>query len=267
MAYDIKLISCDMDGTLFNDDKDFPEGFKEAMDELNKKNIPFIAASGRSYPKQEEIFNDYLDNMYFICDNGALIKHKKQTLYKNTIKLEEIKKIIEECKKIDNIFLVFCGVKGIWQLKTPSEFEKHISSYYKDHKIIEDFDEIDDEILKISICDLDGSANNSFKKLNPIFSSDYTVVVSGEVWMDIMKKGVNKGIALQIIQQKLSIKEEQTMSFGDYYNDIEMLQASKYSFVMENANDDMKQYGKYIAPSNNDNGVIKMINKYIFDKK
>ena len=42
-----------------------------------------------------------------------------------------------------------------------------------------------------------------------------------------------------------------------------MLENSEYSFVMENANDDMKQFGKYIAPSNNDDGVMKMIEKYV----
>ena len=49
------------------------------------------------------------------------------------------------------------------------------------------------------------------------------------------------------------------MSFGDFYNDVEMLQASHYSFVMENANEDMKQYGNFIARSNTENGVIKAI--------
>ncbi len=57
------------------------------------------------------------------------------------------------------------------------------------------------------------------------------------------------------------------MVFGDFYNDIEMLKEAHYSFVMENANDDMKQYGNFIAESNNDNGVIKAINEYVLKEE
>lgn len=53
------------------------------------------------------------------------------------------------------------------------------------------------------------------------------------------------------------------MAFGDFYNDVEMLQSAHYSFVMENANDDMKQYGNYIAKKNTENGVIKAIEEYV----
>ena len=55
------------------------------------------------------------------------------------------------------------------------------------------------------------------------------------------------------------------MVFGDFYNDISMLEKAKYSFVMENANDDMKRHGNYIADANYNNGVINAIEKYVFN--
>ena len=42
-----------------------------------------------------------------------------------------------------------------------------------------------------------------------------------------------------------------------------MLQSAHYSFVMENANEDMKQYGNFLAKSNKENGVIKAIYEYV----
>ena len=76
----------------------------------------------------------------------------------------------------------------------------------------------------------------------------------------------NKGYALEQIQKDENISFEETMVFGDFYNDIEMLQKAYYSFVMENANEDMKQYGNFIAKRNRENGVIQAINQYIFKK-
>ena len=78
-----------------------------------------------------------------------------------------------------------------------------------------------------------------------------------------MDKNVNKGAALEKIQKDENISYEETMVFGDFYNDIEMLGKAKFSFVMENANEDMKQYGNYIAKSNRDYGVIKAIEEYV----
>ena len=52
------------------------------------------------------------------------------------------------------------------------------------------------------------------------------------------------------------------MAFGDFYNDIEMLEKAYYSFVMSNANENMKKYGNFIAESNKNNGVIKAIESY-----
>ena len=78
-----------------------------------------------------------------------------------------------------------------------------------------------------------------------------------------MNKNVNKGAALEKIQKDENISYEETMVFGDFYNDIEMLGKAKFSFVMENANEDMKQYGNYIAKSNRDYGVIKAIEEYV----
>ena len=49
--------------------------------------------------------------------------------------------------------------------------------------------------------------------------------------------------------------------------DSQMLLQAKYSFVMENANEDMKPFGNFIAPSNDDDGVMRMIKKYVLDAR
>ena len=53
------------------------------------------------------------------------------------------------------------------------------------------------------------------------------------------------------------------MAFGDYFNDVELLQNAGCSFVMKNAHPDMRRYGKYTAESNNDEGVTKAIKQYV----
>ena len=53
------------------------------------------------------------------------------------------------------------------------------------------------------------------------------IAVSGFDCIDIVNKGVSKGNAIEILQKKWNIMPEETMTFGDNYNDIEMLQQAK----------------------------------------
>lgn len=53
------------------------------------------------------------------------------------------------------------------------------------------------------------------------------------------------------------------IAFGDGENDIGMLEACGYSYAMENANAKTKAVAKYEAPSNDENGVLKVLAKYL----
>ena len=64
--------------------------------------------------------------------------------------------------------------------------------------------------------------------------------------MDIMVPGVNKGKALAQVQQLLFVRPDETLAFGDYYNDVELLQQAGYGYVMKNAADGMKKHAKLI---------------------
>jgi len=88
-------------------------------------------------------------------------------------------------------------------------------------------------------------------------------VVSGEVWLDVMNKKSNKGVALQALMNKLDISSEEIIVFGDFMNDLEMLHLAKYSFAMENAHPNVKEVANFKAPSNDEDGVIQVIKQYL----
>ncbi|WP_416173829.1 HAD-IIB family hydrolase, partial [Clostridium perfringens] len=95
------------------------------------------------------------------------------------------------------------------------------------------------DILKVTICDFSASEFNSNNYYNE-YRDKLQVTVSGEIWLDITAKGVNKGVAINKIQDMLGISHKETMVFGDYLNDLEMMGSAYYSYAMENAHDDLK---------------------------
>ena len=69
----IKLIACDMDGTLLDEDGNLPEGTYDLILELAHAGIRFTAASGRRYDTLRSMFSPVADSMDFVASNGAQV--------------------------------------------------------------------------------------------------------------------------------------------------------------------------------------------------
>ena len=85
------------------------------------------------------------------------------------------------------------------------------------------------------------------------------VVVSGVHWLDVMNPSTSKGAGLRHIQEALGITPGQTMVFGDFLNDLEMMDEAEYSFAMHNAHPALRERARYVAPPNSQNGVVRTI--------
>lgn len=258
----IKLIVTDMDGTLLDENGHLPPGFTEVLDRLTAKNIKLVAASGRPYYTLQTNFGPIGRHLSFICENGALVVDNNNVIYESAIDKNLVDEVINSAKEIEGNVLVLCTANCAYIENCSEEHLTEIKKYYTIVKNVDDLRNVTEDIVKVTICNL----NNSLENLNTIFKPKFedrlNVVGSGEIWIDISNKGANKGTALKSLMETYNISREETMVLGDYYNDIEMLAQAEYSFVMENAPEDMKQYGKYIAASNVEHGVLRAIIEY-----
>ena len=66
--------------------------------------------------------------------------------------------------------------------------------------------------------------------------------------------------------ERWKIDADQIMAFGDSENDLEMLELAGYSFAMENGEEKVKRMAKYIAPSNNEAGVLQVLEQYLKER-
>lgn len=262
----IKLIAADMDGTLLDSQKRLPGELPQVLLQCKSRGIRFFAASGRSYTNLKSQFEGFGDNVSYICDNGAVVIEDDKLRFKSTIDRSFIPEIVEVCSKIEDTHIILCGFKGFYDLPLTDEgILKEVMEYYEYmHVTVDDLLGVDDDFFKIAVYDVRNSHENSAKVLNEHFSGRLELAVSGEHWVDIMETGVSKGKALEFLQKAYGISKRETMVFGDFDNDIEMLKFAEYSFVMANADDKIKKYGNHIAKSNDDNGVIKAIREYAF---
>ncbi len=91
----------------------------------------------------------------------------------------------------------------------------------------------------------------------------YIGTEANPVAIDAVKHGINKATGLKKLLAYFGLTGEDLIAFGDSGNDIPMLDFAKYSYAMENGMAIAKEHAKYLAPSNNDNGVLRVLNEYL----
>lgn len=256
----IKLIATDMDGTLLNDNGKINEKMYDLIYDLNHKDIKFAAASGRFYSQLSKNFQKVNTDMIFIAHNGALVKYnnKGETLYSNSIDKKEIDSVIKLKPELGEE--LFLAAENDAYIVNPSKGMLNEFIYAQVPVVIlKSYNEIKKPIYKITYYMANGVNQAIVDYLERYLDDKLEFVISGGKWVDIMNKGICKGKAIKILQEKFNINEKNTMVFGDYYNDLTMFKAAHHSYAMENAPEDVKIHAKFIAENNNEDGVYNVI--------
>jgi len=262
----IKLVATDMDGTLLNSRGEGSQSFFYLFDELRALGVTFVAASGRQYysiiHKLQAIKND----MIVIAENGALTMHKDQELQTTEIDRTTYLKLLDITKDLKDSQVILCGRKNAYLQEPIKEFSSMLDQFFGRYQIVDDLSQVDDQYLKIAIYNHHGAEKHLYPALKHL-EDQLKVKVSGEVWLDLSHSNANKGYALRNLQQNLNISPTETMVFGDYNNDLEMMGQAKYSFAMQNAHPAIKAVANYSTKTNNENGVEYILKKMIEAKK
>lgn len=259
----IKLIVTDMDGTLLNDKHEVSERFYQQFKKLKSKNVHFVAASGRQFQSIQDKLSQIKDQISIIGENGGIMQFGNET----KVLLELSKKDVAECvsvlRNVENCYIVLCGSKSAYIESKDEVFYKKLKKYYTIVERVDDLLSVDnDQFLKIAVFHFDSSEDFIYPSVKK-FEDQYQVIVSGQNWLDISHFKANKAYALKMIQKEMGLTPKETMVFGDFNNDIEMLKLADMSFAMANAHPNVKNTAKYITKSNNDNGVEEVLDKIL----
>lgn len=259
----IKLVAADMDGTLLNSRHELSADFYPVFYTMKAKGLLFSAASGRQYYNLLNKFAAIKDDIIFVAENGSYVVYKGEELLVQAMNPEITRQQIKVAMKIPDVYPILCGKKQAYVQHTNDQFIEHVKMYYDKYVVVEDLIQVtEDEFLKLALCDLAGSEENSYNYFRGE-QGHLQIKVSGKIWLDISHILANKGRAIEVLQNKFGIGFNETMVFGDFLNDVEMMRSAKYSYAMENAHPDVKRVAKFRAKSNDDNGVIEVLQEML----
>ena len=262
----VKMIVTDMDGTLLDDRSRLSEEFEGIFRKLQQKGILFVAASGRQYNSIFEKFGPMQTDIAIIAENGGYIKHAEEELGSIHLSKDSIVRMLPGLRMIRGANTVLCGKNSAYIERPEPRFLSVLGEYYTKYDVVESLSEvIHDNFYKVAIHHFESSEKFIYPEVRHL-EKELQVKVSGEKWVDISDQSANKGNAVELLQRKYGIGIEETMVFGDFNNDLEMLERGYFSFAMENAHENVKRKARFGTGSNNERGVERIL-KMLLDQR
>ena len=250
----ISLVVSDFDGTIIRPGMFAPtERFFQNVESLIAKGIPFVAASGRQYANLLRILSPLANKIDFIAENGCLVIHNGELIHKAVIPKDICKELITDLLSHKEAYFTVSGADTMYILGDDEWFVDMLQNKVKNNiTIINNFDEIDDDIIKISIHWTDGIPKEPEAWFHNKYDSRLAVANGGNGWLDFNPLGSSKGEALRVLSKRIGIPTSEMIAFGDNENDIAMLKEVGISYAVDTALPHVKEVCDYVCEDVND---------------
>lgn len=264
-----KIIALDIDGTLTNSEKELTQPIKEALLDIQERGYKVVLASGRPTHGMTAIANELcLDKFgsFVISYNGARITNwnTREVIYQKTLPLSVIPDLYEHA--IEGGVGIISYEDDTIITGTPiDDYVLHESKINKlDIKCVDNFPEYMN--FPANKCLMTGEHEVLQKveqKLKKKYKSLLSIYFSEPYFLEIMPQNVDKAQSLLTLLNTIGLTSEEMICCGDGFNDISMLEIAGLGIAMENAQEVVKSAADYITRSNDEDGILYVIQKFM----
>lgn len=267
MSLPFKAVAIDMDGTLLDDQEHYDHSlFGQIFSELNRRGIQVIAASGRPYARLTKDFEKWADKMSFVTLNGARMVKQGREVAGHTLARDDVFTLIKnvQAKYGQIASMIFETDRAYLPSYVHGKVFKFMKYFTGKYEIIDDFDDLPEGNIYQLNFNLESSiAPEIAAAFNKEHKHQVVAFRSAPKAIDINQAGVSKAAGLEELLGNMNISGDELIAFGDSGNDLPMLKFARYSYAMANADDYVKKEAKYLAPANNESGVLKVLQEYL----
>ncbi|GHU72012.1 hydrolase [Clostridia bacterium] len=270
MRYDIRLLVTDLDGTLIAEGDTLSEEDLRALQAVYDRGIPMAICSGRDAKNLSDIaMSAGLEDCAILALNGAYVLDRPMgaVLEDHRISPSAARACLDALLNQTGELVMYQG-ETLLTYRTP-QFKRMLRGSPRSA--------VDNsEDTRSAMYEMAGSGVHKLvyseldhperlrplrKKLSQIPGIDITS--SWFTNIEMMPCGIHKGYAVRRLAERLGVRLDQVMAFGDNDNDASMLAAVGYGVAMGNAADAARSAARYTTDSNLHNGVAKGIERFI----
>ena len=279
-----KIIALDLDGTLLDSEKRLSEVNRAALERAAEAGVHIVPTTGRFFGMMPDVIRELPFVRYAITINGAQVydRIEDKAIVREEIPLEMA---IEVMKMLDGFDIIYDCYRSNWGWMT-SALQEKAETYATDAHYVKMVREFRKPVPELKAHLLETAAEGGVQKImlfGPLADRECKVLgairekmaerfpeikVTSSCWNDLEFNiaSANKGNSLRRFAEHLGFTLDNCMAFGDGLNDLSMIEAAGCSVAMANAVDEVKAAATWISSSNDENGVAKGINKWIFSE-
>ena len=265
-----KVLVLDIDGTLTNSQKVITGNTKTAIIEAMKRGHKVMLASGRPTPGMKKYALELeLANYdgYLLSFNGGKIIHCKtgEIIFQKVLPSLVIKSLYNYAIEKGCGLVTYLGDDIILATKKDEYIEIESKINEMECKKVANFVEYvsDYNLNKMLMTAPPEKAAVFVEELQEKFKDVLSIYRSEPFFIEIMPKNVDKAASLDIMLTSLGITKDDVICCGDGFNDKSMIEYAGVGVAMENAQPAVKEVADYITKSNDEDGIVHVIDKFI----
>ncbi len=263
MKYNIVVL--DLDGTLTNSKKEVTPYTKETLFRYMEAGGKVVLASGRPtfgvMPVAEELELTKRGGYILSFNGGNIIDCKqKKTIYQKKLDRNIPARAAALAKEFGIHVLSYENESIVTENPEDVYIQTEAFINKMPVKKIEDFAAY--VTFPVTKCLMTGDGER-LAELEPVIRERLghgnNVFRSEPFFLEVMPKGIDKAQSLGRLLAYLGMSPEEMAAFGDGYNDKSMLEYAGLGVAMANAQEAVKESARYIAPSNDEDGVARTV--------
>ncbi len=264
------LFVTDLDGTLLRSDTTISKYAVKTLNSLINEGVMFTYATARSFASASPLVKQLDLRCPAVIFNGVFVVDPKtgEHIIENVYS-DKCQKFAREFFISENVApLVYSNIDGRERVSyLENRFEdvaNYVNSRRGDKRLraVGSYEELfQGDVFYFTIID---------PKSVPLFDSVFTIengfarnvqrdTYDDMIWYEIYDKNASKANA--VLQVKELVKANELVCFGDNFNDVSMIKAADVGIAVENACEELKKIADETIESNNNDGVVKFIDR------
>jgi len=260
----IRLIACDLDGTLMGEDLDFSPRLVRAVRRAQDRGITVTIATGRGFPTTRQFAQRLNITAPLVCYQGAQIRlHDGTSWYQANLPRAYLPEVIAFCRDQRRELTVYCDdqIYQASQMYDAAYYDRWFS--LPRHLVGDLLTALPGEPVKFLAIGASREDGDRLEEdVRALAAHRFQVVRSHAWFVEGLAGGVSKRDGLSRLAQHLGIRREEVMALGDSGNDASMVDWAGLGVAVGNASADVKAVADVIAPSLAEDGAAWAIERF-----
>lgn len=246
-----KLLFFDVDGTLYNTDKQLPASAKQAITQAKQNGHIVAIATGRG-PFMIDHIRQELDVQTFVSYNGQYVVHQDEVIFTDGLTKDELSAMVAFAEKRHEPVVFMTATEMIASVPEHAHIGQSLATLKYDYPRVDatyfEHSPVYQLLLYVTAAE-EAVYEEAFPHVQLVRWHPYSC--------DVLPKEGSKARGIQKLATALGFSMEDVIAFGDGLNDVQMLQAAGVGVCMGNGHPEAKRVADIVVGHVDEDGLAK----------